>query len=150
MLPAALVIALSKSVLVIAQDGRIIDTMLYAMAGLVEGLPSAISVQLMFLVQGTINFFIPSGSGQAAITMPIMTPLADLLGLSRQTAVLAYQLGDGLFNLIIPTSGVTMGILTIAGIPFDKWLKWMAGLMIASVLLSMFFLALPAGFFEWN
>lgn len=150
MLPAALVIALSKSVLVIAEDGLIIDTMLHAMAGMVEGLPSAISVQLMFITQGVINFFIPSGSGQAAITMPIMTPLADLLGLSRQTAVLAYQFGDGLFNLIIPTSGVTMGILTIAGIPFDKWLKWIGGLMVASILLSMFFLAMPAGFFHWT
>lgn len=149
MLPAALIIALSKSILVIASDGRIIDTMLHYTASSVEGLPKAVSVQLMFLIQGFINFFIPSGSGQAAITMPIMAPLSDLLGISRQTAVLAYQLGDGLFNLIIPTSGVTMGVLSIAGIPFDKWLAWIWKMMLASIILSMILLAIPVSLFEW-
>ncbi|NNC83339.1 MAG: putative basic amino acid antiporter YfcC [Flavobacteriales bacterium] len=149
MLPAAVIIALSKSILVIATDGKIIDTMLYHTAGAVEGLPAAVSVQLMFIIQGFINFFIPSGSGQAAITMPIMTPLADLIGISRQTAVLAYQLGDGLFNLIIPTSGVTMGILAIGDIPFDKWVKWIWKLMVAAVILAFIMLALPVTLFEW-
>ncbi|NNE54530.1 MAG: TIGR00366 family protein, partial [Flavobacteriales bacterium] len=101
-------------------------------------------------VQGAINFFIPSGSGQAAITMPIMTPLSDLLGIGRQTAVLAYQLGDGLFNLIIPTSGVTMGVLAIAGIPFAQWIKWIWKLMVVSIILSAIFLALPTlGLVNW-
>jgi uncharacterized ion transporter superfamily protein YfcC len=96
----------------------------------------------MFAVQGAINFFIPSGSGQAAITIPIMAPLADLMGISRDTAVLAFQFGDGLFNLIIPTSGVTMGILSIARIPFGKWLKFIWPLMVVLVLVAMVFLAL--------
>ncbi len=149
MLPAAVIIALSKSILVIASDGRIIDTMLFYTASSVEGLPKIISVQLMFLIQGFINFFIPSGSGQAAITMPIMAPLSDLMGISRQTAVLAYQLGDGLFNLIIPTSGVTMGILSIGGIPFDRWIKWIWKLMLISMVVSMVFLALPVSLLDW-
>jgi len=149
MLPAAIIIALSKSILVLATDGRIIDTMLFHTAGAVDGLPHAVSVQLMFVIQGFINFFIPSGSGQAAITMPIMTPLADLIGISRQTSVLAYQLGDGLFNLIVPTSGVTMGILAIGDIPYDKWIKWIWKLMVLAILISFVLLAIPASLFEW-
>lgn len=149
MLPAVVIIGLSKSILVLASDGKIIDTMLYHTAGAVDGLPKTVSVQLMFIIQGFINFFIPSGSGQAAITMPIMTPLADLLGIGRQTAVLAYQLGDGLFNLIVPTSGVTMGILAIGDIPYDRWIKWIWKLMLAAIVLSFIVLALPASFFNW-
>ncbi|RLD24940.1 MAG: hypothetical protein DRI54_05580, partial [Bacteroidetes bacterium] len=87
---------------------------------------------------------------QAAITMPIMTPLADLLSVSRQTAVLAYQFGDGLFNLIIPTSGITMGVLAIAHIPFNVWLKWIAGFIAVMVVVSMILLAIPAsGLYSW-
>ena len=150
MLPAAIIIALSKSILVLATDGRIIDTMLFHTTGLVGDLPQTISIQLMFLLQGFINFFIPSGSGQAAITMPIMTPLADLIGISRQTSVLAYQLGDGLFNLIIPTSGVTMGVLAIGDIPYDKWIKWIWKMMLISILVSFVLLALPVSLFDWS
>jgi uncharacterized ion transporter superfamily protein YfcC len=149
MLPAALIIGLSKSVLLIATDGQIIDTVLHAMVSATEGLPKAVAVQLMFFVHGAINFFIPSGSGQAAITIPIMAPLADLMGISRQTAVLAFQFGDGLFNLIIPTSGVTMGVLSIAKIPFGRWLRWIMPLFVLLILASMVFLALPVMFFEW-
>lgn len=149
MLPAALIIGLSKSVLLIATDGQIIDTVLHAMVSVTDGLPQVVAVQIMFFVQGAINFFIPSGSGQAAITIPIMAPLADLMGISRQTAVLAYQFGDGLFNLIIPTSGVTMGVLSIAKIPFGRWLRWIMPLFIALIVASMVFLALPVVFFEW-
>jgi uncharacterized ion transporter superfamily protein YfcC len=149
MVPAALVICLSKAILVVADNGHIVDTVLFAMAESVNGLPKVVSVQLMFLVQGFLNFFIPSGSGQAAVTMPIMTPFSDIVGISRQTAVLAYQFGDGLFNLVIPTSGVTMGALAIAGIPFDKWIKWVWKLMVILILASMIFLALPMTVFEW-
>jgi len=150
LLPAALIIGLSKSILLVAEDGRIIDTVLYGFASGLEGVPSWISAQLMFLVHGGINFFIPSGSGQAAITMPIMTPLADLLGISRQTAVLAFQFGDGLFNLIIPTSGVTMGVISIAGISFNAWLRWIGKFFLLMVLLSMILLVFPTVFFTWN
>ncbi len=143
LLTAAIIIGLSRSVLVIAEDGRIIDTVLHAMTGAVEDFPEVVSVQLMFFVQGIINIFIPSGSGQAAITMPIMTPLADLLGISRQTAVLAFQFGDGLLNPVIPTSGITMGILAIAKVPYNVWLKWVWRLILAFALASMALLALP-------
>ncbi len=149
MLPAAIIIGLSKSLLLIAGDGKIIDTVLNSTAGLLHGLPTVVSAELMFIVHGFINFFIPSGSGQAAITMPIMTPLADLLDVSRQTAVLAFQFGDGLFNLIIPTSGVTMGVLSIAGIPFSDWIKWIWKFFLIMMLLSMVLIAVSVFFDVW-
>ena len=149
MLTAAIIIGISRAVLVVAEDGKIIDTLLYAMANGVKNLPETVSVQMMFLVQGILNIFIPSGSGQAAITMPIMTPLADLLSISRQSAVLAFQFGDGLLNVIIPTSGVTMGILSVAKIPYDVWLKWVWKLVLIMAIASMVFLALPQYFSVW-
>ena len=91
----------------------------------------------------------PSGSGQAALTMPIMAPLSDLLEVGRQTAVLAFQFGDGLSNLIIPTSGVTMGVLAIADIPYDKWLKWMLPLFLWMSIVAMILLAVPLFFSVW-
>ncbi len=150
MVVASLVIALSKALLIIASDGKIIDSMLHAIAAVTGTLPKAIAVQMMFIFQGALNFFVPSGSGQAALTMPIMTPLSDILGISRQTAVLAFQLGDGIFNMIIPTSGVTMGVLSIAGIPYEKWLKWLFPLMIIFFLVSLLLLIPPSIFFEYK
>ena len=149
MVLAALVIGMSKGLLIIAMDGKIIDTMLNWIAKGAEGLPKVVSLEVMFLFQTVLNFFVPSGSGQAALTMPIMAPLSDLLEVSRQSAVLAFQLGDGLSNLIIPTSGVTMGILTIAKIPYEKWVKWIMPLMIIFLILAMLVLVPPVLFFEW-
>lgn len=143
MLVAALIIGLSRGILVVAEDGKIIDTMLYAMSNAIDYFPNYISVQIMFAVQSFINIFIPSGSGQAAVTMPIMTPLADLLNIHRQTAVLAFQFGDGLINLIIPTSGVTMGVLAIGKIPYMVWMRWVWKLMVVFILVSMLLLAIP-------
>lgn len=149
MLTAALVIALAKGLIVVAQDGRIIDTMLNGVATASEGLPRAATVEIMFLLQTALNFFVPSGSGQAALTMPIMAPLSDLLGISRQTAVLAYQFGDGLSNLIIPTSGVTMGVLAIAKIPYNIWLRWCFPLFLILSIAAMLLLLGPLFLFKW-
>lgn len=144
MMVPALVIALAKGLIVVAEDGRIIDTMLNSLASMASGLPKGLSVEMMFVFQSLLNFFIPSGSGQAALTMPIMAPLSDLLGLSRQVAVLAFQFGDGLSNLIIPTSGVTMGILAIAKIPYNVWFKWMFPLFLILSGLAMVYLFFAA------
>jgi uncharacterized ion transporter superfamily protein YfcC len=149
LLMAALVIGFSRAILVIAEEGQIIDTMLYHLANLVGDLPDYLAAQSMFLVQGFINFFIPSGTGQAALTMPVMAPLSDLLGIHRQTAVLCFQFGDGIFNLIIPTSGVTMGILSLAGIPFKVWLKWIWKLILALMIVSMVAIAISVRFPVW-
>ena len=107
------------------------------------------AAQLMFFVQSIINVFIPSGSGQAALVMPIMAPLGDLLGVTRQTAVLAFQFGDGFTNLIIPTSGVTMGVLGVAKIPFEKWFVWVLPLMIIFFILGLILL-IPPVLMHWG
>jgi uncharacterized ion transporter superfamily protein YfcC len=150
MMTAALVIALAKGLIVIAEDGKIIDTLLHAIAQQTEGLPPAVTVEIMFVFQTLLNFFVPSGSGQAALTMPIMAPLSDLLGISRQTAVLAFQFGDGLSNLIIPTSGVTMGVLAIAKVPYPVWVKWFWPLFVILCVACMLLLLPPVLLFDWN
>jgi uncharacterized ion transporter superfamily protein YfcC len=149
MLTAALVIALARGLLVITEEGRIIDTLLHAVASASEGLPRAVTVEIMFVFQSCLNFFMPSGSGQAALTMPIMAPLSDLLGISRQTAVLAFQFGDGLSNMIIPTSGVTMGVLAIAKIPYNVWVRWFWRLFLLLTLACALLLLPPLFWFEW-
>ena len=150
MLTAALVIAFARGLLVLAEDAKMIDTILNTVANGAENLPAAANIQVIFFFQSFLNFFIPSGSGQAALTMPIMAPLSDLLGITRQTAILAYQFGDGLSNLILPTSGVTMGVLEIAKIPYDKWFKWCFPLILILSIVAMLLLLPPTIFFEWS
>lgn len=121
----AVIIGMARGVLVVLEDGRIIDTLLASMAEAVDGVGPTGSALTMFAVQTVLNLFVPSGSGQAALTMPIMAPLADLVGVSRQVAVLAFQLGDGFTNLIIPTNAVLIGALSLGGVPWATWAKWM-------------------------
>ncbi len=138
---AALIVGIARGILVVAKDGKIIDTILHSTAGLVEGVPHFISSWLMFAVQTCINFLIPSGSGQAALTMPIMAPLGDLIGLKRQIVVLAYQFGDGFTNLIVPTSAVLLGVLMMAKIPWTKWAKWILPLQLILVAIGCILLS---------
>jgi len=126
----ALVVGVARGILVVMQDGKIIDSIINGLASTIQVLPNAISVVGMYIVQVVINFFIPSGSGQAAATMPIMTPLADIIGVTRQTAVMAYQFGDGFTNSIIPTSAALMGVLSVAKISYEKWVKFLWPLML--------------------
>ena len=150
MMTAAFVIGLTRGMLIIATDGKIIDTILAGIAGTMDQFPKVVSVQMMFIFQGFMNFFVPSGSGQAALTMPLMAPLADLIGITRQTAVLAFQLGDGLFTNIFPTSGVTMGILAIGNIPYDKWVRFMLPLSLIFLILGCLLLIPPIILFAWH
>lgn len=149
MMTPALVIGMSKAILLVAEHGQIIDTMLHSASQLVSHLHPIWAAEAMLAVQSGINFFVPSGSGQAALTMPIMAPLSDLIGIHRQTAVLAFQFGDGLVNLIIPTSGVTMGVLALAKIPFGRWLRFIAPLMFILFGLAMAFLAIAVQWSVW-
>jgi uncharacterized ion transporter superfamily protein YfcC len=91
--------------------------------------PSLAAIGMM-VVQTLTNFFIPSGSGQAYVTMPIMAPLADVIGVSRQVAVLAFQFGDGFTNILVPTNPVIIGMLAIAGVPYDRWLRFVLPFML--------------------
>ena len=124
MMGAALMVGLARAVVIVAENGQIIDTILYHLANLVGSLPSLIAGYVMYVVQMFINFFISSGTGQAALTMPILAPLSDLIDMTRQTSVLIFQLGDGFSNALFPTSAVLIGCLGVAGIPYSKWLKW--------------------------
>ena len=126
----ALVVGVARAILVVLQDGQIIDTIIHGLANVVSVLPKGLAAVGMFWVQSIINFFIPSGSGQAAATMPIMAPLADLLGITRQTAVLAFHYGDGFSNSIIPTSASLMGVLAMARVPYEKWFRFIWPLMV--------------------
>jgi len=123
LLGAALVVGLARGVVLLALDLRILDTVLHGMSAALRPLHGVVSLNLMFLFQSVLNFFVPSGSGQAALTMPIMAPLADLAGLSRQMAVLAFQFGDGFSNMIIPTSAVLMGSLEAGKVPYARWFR---------------------------
>lgn len=143
MVPTALVIALAKGTVILARDAHIIDTMLHGLAPLIASSSPVLAAQKMFAIQTVINFFIHSGSGQAALTMPIMAPLADLVGVSRQTAILAFQLGE-LTTPMIPTSGVTVGVLALARIPWITWARWMIPLQLIYLALALLVLIPPS------
>jgi uncharacterized ion transporter superfamily protein YfcC len=140
--PTALVIAIARATLIIARDAHIIDTMLHALMPLVASSHPVFAAQKMYLIQSVINFFIHSGSGQAALTMPIMAPLADLVGVTRQTAILAFQLGE-LSTPMIPTSGITVGVLALARVPWLTWAKWMIPLQLIYLVLALALLVPP-------
>jgi uncharacterized ion transporter superfamily protein YfcC len=144
----ALIIALARATLVISREGNIIDTMLFGLSPFIQSSSQIFASQKMFMVQAIINFFVHSGSGQAALTMPIMAPLADLASVSRQTAILAFQFGE-YTNIIIPTSAVTMGALSMAKVPWAKWAKWVIPLQIILMLLG-FLLLIPPNLFGWR
>lgn len=146
MLNAALVVGLAGGILVMLEEGHIVDTMLYGMSQLMDGAGRAGSAAGMYLFQNALNLVIPSGSAKAALTVPIMAPFADLLGISRQTMVLAFQFGDGITNMITPASGVLIGCLGVARIPYSLWMKWIYKWILFLLLLG-FLLLLPTLYF---
>lgn len=121
----ALIVGISRGVSVIMSGALISDTIIHGLASVLQHLPGAITAVGMLIVQTIMNFLIPSGSGQAVVTMPIMAPLADLLGVTRQTAVLALQYGDGFSNIFYPVSGYFMATLALGRVPYEKWIKTM-------------------------
>lgn len=142
MVIAALVVGFAKGISVVLEDGQIMDSLIYYAASVLENVNNIVAAEGMLVFQSLLNFFIPSGSGQAATTMPLMAPLADVLGLSRQTAVFAFTCGDGFSNTIIPTSAILMAMLSLAGIPYNKWIKFMWPLFLRLILLSAIFIAI--------
>ncbi|WP_417203103.1 putative basic amino acid antiporter YfcC [Acetoanaerobium sticklandii] len=126
---AALVVGMAQGIILVlggtsSTDGTVLNTILYNTSQMLVGLPTVAAGWVMYVFQSVFNFFVVSGSGQAALTMPLMAPLGDLVGVSRQVSVLAFQLGDGLTNLIVPTSGCLMGVLGVAKLDWGKWAKW--------------------------
>jgi uncharacterized ion transporter superfamily protein YfcC len=126
----ALVVGLARGILVIFTDANVIDTIIWGMANAIQGLPSAITSLGIYIAQIIISAIVPSGSGMAALTMPVLSPLADIVGVTRQTTVLAYQFADGFTNILTPLSGYFMAGLALAGIPYQKWIKWIMPLAV--------------------
>ncbi|PAB59104.1 YfcC family protein [Anaeromicrobium sediminis] len=125
MVYGALVIGFAKAITIVLTDGKVIHSIIYYMSMPLSKVPPTISSILMFYINLIFNFFVPSGSGQAMVVMPLMAPMADVVNVTRQVAVSAYQYGDGFSNTIIPTSGVLMATLGVAKVPYEKWVKFM-------------------------
>lgn len=132
----AIIIGFARAILVVLESGLIIDTIIYSMSSVLDSIPNAFTAVGMLVIQVIINFFVPSGSGQAVTTMPVMVPIADLQEIPRQIAVLAYQYGDAITNTIIPTSASLMGVLAVAGIPYLKWVKFIWKLTLLWLLIA--------------
>lgn len=144
----ALVVGFAYSILIILENSNTIDTILNFAANTISSWPGYLSAIGMFGIQSILNFIVPSGSGQAALTMPIMAPLADLVDVSRQTAVLAFQMGDGISNIVTPTSGAFMAALAVAKVPWVRWIKWILPLILIHYALGVIFVTI-AHLFIW-
>ena len=153
MVPVALVIAAAKGMLWLLggtdpHKASVLNTLLYTMGHALEGWPPMLAAQGMLLFQAIFNFFVTSGSAQASITMPLMSGLGDIVGVTRQVAVLAFQLGDGVTNLIIPTSAVLMGALGVAGVSWQRWLRaiWRFELLLVGLAATAVAVAVSIGY----
>ncbi|WP_226668939.1 putative basic amino acid antiporter YfcC [Metabacillus litoralis] len=145
LLPAALVVGMAKGIVIILGGDSpdapsVLNTMLYGAGQVIGDYPEVLSAWFMYIFQSIFNFFVVSGSGQAALTMPLMAPLADIAGVTRQVAVLAFQLGDGLTNILVPTSAALMGALGAARVDWGTWAKFIIKFMLLMFLLSSIFI----------
>jgi uncharacterized ion transporter superfamily protein YfcC len=136
MASAAVLIGLARAIFVVLQDGHIIDTMVNALVAPLDDLPLVISSFGVIVVQSLIHVFVPSMSGQAVLSMPVLVPLADLLDMSRQIIVLTYQYGAGLCELITPTNGTLLAILSVAGLTFPDWFRFVVRLYLGLITLG--------------
>ena len=145
---ACIIIGLANSISVIMSEGFIVDTIVFGLFSPLQNVPPSISAVLMMISQAILHFPIPSYSGQAILTMPILTPLADLIGLSRQVCVLAYQYGAIMMDLIVPTNGSLMAVLALAGIKYNHWIKCIIKptLLILGIAAIAIFIAVQIGY----
>lgn len=142
----AILIGIARGIALIMEDGQILHTLVHAMSTPLSHLGAELAAVGMFIMQTILNLFIPSGSGQAYVTMPLMAPVGDLIGVNRQIAVLAYQFGDGFSNMIIPTNAVLMGIIGMAGVPYHLWFKFCFPLILKLMLAASIVLVLAVVF----
>ena len=139
---AALIIGFAAGIIVILENGEVINPMLTAMASSLENSGREAALAMMYGIQTFINLFIPSASAKAAVTMPIMAPFSDMIGIARQSTVLAFQFGDGFTTMITPCSGVLMAVLSVAKIPYEQWVKWIWKFILLMLVMG-FLLLLP-------
>ena len=135
-LGGALIVGVAGGILVILKEGQIVDSIIYYCTNMLSEMPKLLAVNGMYMFQWLLNLVIPSGSAQAATTMPIMVPISDILGINRQIAVTAFHYGDGVTNLLTPACGPLMAALAVAKVPFDKWLKWVVPILISWTLIG--------------
>ncbi|HVN57037.1 MAG TPA: hypothetical protein VMT63_01960 [Bacteroidales bacterium] len=139
---ASLVVGFAGGIIAILTDGQIIDTVLNSLSGTLHGASHLSAITLMYLFQSLLNLVITSGSAKAALTIPIMAEFSDIVGLTRQATIMAFQFGAGFTDMIAPTSGVLMGVLGMARVPYVKWLKWVLPVLLILILLG-FLLLVP-------
>ena len=144
LLGVALIIGIARGIVVIMDKGMITHTILHSAAGLVSGLSTVAFINVMYWLEVVLSFLVPSSSGLAVLTMPIMAPLADFANVNRDLVVTAYQSASGIVNLVTPTSAVVMGGLAIARVPYVRYLKWVAPLLAILTVVIMVALSLGA------
>jgi uncharacterized ion transporter superfamily protein YfcC len=140
-LPAAFMVGVARSISLVLDDGRVVDTILNAMATPLAHLPAISAALLMIPFHALLHVAVPSVSGQAVLTMPLFVPVSDLLGFSREATVLAYQTGAGLAEMITPTNGALMAVLLAAGVPYQRWLRFVAGIAVLLALIGVLAIA---------
>ena len=136
MTSAAMIVGLGATVALILSSAKVLDTVVYNLANLLAMFPAFLKPPVMLLMNVVVNGFVTSGTGQAAVVMPVMVPLADVAGVTRQTAVLAYKFGDGFCNYVLPHASALMGFLGATGITYDRWMRFMGKLFGLWVLLG--------------
>jgi uncharacterized ion transporter superfamily protein YfcC len=139
---ASLVVGFAGGIIAILTDGQIIDTVLYSLSGALKGANQISAITIMYLFQSVLNLVITSGSAKAALTIPIMAEFSDIVGLTRQATIVAFQFGAGFTDMIAPTSGVLIGVLGMARIPYVKWLKWIMPILLILIIIG-FLLLIP-------
>ncbi|HWW86513.1 MAG TPA: hypothetical protein VNZ26_23125 [Vicinamibacterales bacterium] len=137
LVPAALLIGVARSISLVLEDGHVVDTILYRLAASLEGLPLSAAALLQIPIHAIVHLAVPSVSGQAVLTMPLFAPLSDLLGMSRQVAVLAYQVGAGLAELFWPTNGALMAVLLAGGVAYGRWIRFIVGAVLLETLVGV-------------
>jgi uncharacterized ion transporter superfamily protein YfcC len=148
-LSAAMVVGLAGGIIVLLKDGKIIDTVMHDLSKMMNEMSKTASLGMMYFIQTCLNIIIPSGSAKAALTMPIMAPFSDLINIPRQAMVMAFQFGDGFTNMITPASGVLIGCLGMARIPYEKWFKWIWKIILLFIILG-FLLLIPTVYMGLN
>jgi len=147
--PGAFMVGFATTIKVILEQGQISDTIAYHLSEVLTTLPIYGSVIVMSMAQCVMNIMIPSGSGQALATLPVMIPVGDLVGLTRQTTILAFQVGDGVTNLVNPTLGGLIAMLSLSRVPFDRWLRYITPLTLFILLMCWVFLIFSVAI-NWN
>lgn len=133
---AALIVGFAGGIIVILQDGKVVDTILHGLSSTLGAYGKIAAVETIYGIITLVNLIIPSGSAKAALTIPIFAPFSDIVGISRQATVMAFQLGGGFTEMITPISGVLIGVLGVAKVPYAKWIKWVLPYIIVVILLG--------------